>query len=123
MDVFISEKEPIKEKISDMATINFGKFKGQKWTDLDESYLQWLSTNLNSNDRQIAIAELESRKTAKKSAKTAGPPKELDMIIGFGKFRGRSWGELPNEYLTWVASNLQGEASRYAKIALEWKNK
>ncbi|MDF1881241.1 hypothetical protein JHD50_07990 [Sulfurimonas sp. MAG313] len=119
LDVFITEEEAKRQRISNMATINFGKYKGTKWTDLDDTYLLWLSKNLNSDDRQIAISELESRKqmsSQKKSIKQKA--KELEMIIGFGKFRGQKWGELPKDYLSWVVSNLQGEAKRLAEIAL-----
>jgi len=117
--VFITEKEPQKNRIANTATINFGKFKGTKWSDLEEHYLAWLTKNLNSDDRQTAIAELERRKSSsvqEKSKETS--TKELKMIIGFGKFRGRTWGELPKDYLLWVSSNLQGEAKRLAEIAL-----
>jgi len=119
MDVFISEEEPRRQKISNMATINFGKFKGQKWTDLDDDYLLWLTKNINSEDRQVAIAELEARKSSMKNpAKSNKPLKELEMIIGFGKYRGQTWGELPKDYLSWIASNLQGEAKRISEIIL-----
>lgn len=119
MDVFITEKEPQRNRIANTSTINFGKFKGTKWNELEDDYLRWLTKNLNSDDRQTAIAELERRKStpAKEKSKQASA-KELKMIIGFGKFRGRTWGELPKDYLLWVASNLQGEAKRLAEIAL-----
>ena len=114
MDVFITEKEPKRQCIADTAVIGFGKFKGTKWIDLENDYLRWLSQNINSDDRQTAIAELERRETrpVKKD------PKELKEKIGFGKYRGRTWGELPKDYLVWVVSNLQGEVKRYAEIAL-----
>ena len=117
MDVFITELQPQKQRIADSATISFGKFKGTKWTDLEEDYLRWLSSNINGDAKQTALAELKSRKT-KPSNKT---PKELKDKIGFGKYRGREWGELPKDYLSWVASNLQGEASRYAEVVLSYK--
>jgi len=114
MDVFIVEKAPQRKTIADTATINFGKFKGTKWIDLEDDYLRWLSQNINSDARQTALFEIDRRKKSpvKKAAK------ELTMKIGFGKYRGQEWGELPKDYLAWVASNLQGEAKRYAEIAL-----
>jgi len=118
LNVFITEEAQV-QKISDMATINFGKFKGTKWVDLEDDYLSWLSKNLNSDDRQIAIAELKSRKQMSTQAKAKKQKaKELDMIIGFGKFRGQTWGELPKDYLLWVASNLQGAAKHIAETVL-----
>ena len=124
MDVFITEHEAQKNRIANTATINFGKFKGTKWSDLENDYLLWLTKNLNSDDRQTAIAELERRKSVPSSTQEKETEtKELKMIIGFGKFRGRTWGELPKDYLVWVASNLQGEAKRLAQIALGNLNK
>ncbi len=35
MNVFITQKEPQMQRLADTATINFGKFKGAKWVDLD----------------------------------------------------------------------------------------
>jgi len=114
MDVFITEKEPRSQRIADTAVINFGKFKGTKWTDLEEDYLRWLSQNINSDDRIIAISELQRREKSPSKI----DPKELKEKIGFGKHRGQEWGELPKDYLIWVASSLQGEAKRYAEVAL-----
>jgi len=114
MNVFIVEKAPQRKAIANTATINYGKFKGTKWVDLEDDYLRWLSQNINSDDKQTALDEIQRRKKSpvKKDAK------ELKMKIGFGKYRGQEWGELPKDYLAWVASNLQGEAKRYAEIAL-----
>ncbi len=114
MDVFVVEKEPQRQAIASTATINFGKFKGTKWSDLEEDYLRWLSQNINSDDKNTALAEIQRRKKSPVNK----APKELKMKIGFGKYRGREWGELPKDYLSWVASNLQGEVKRYAEIAL-----
>ena len=120
MEVFIIEKEPQRKRIANTATINFGKFKGTKWSELEDDYLRWLTKNLNSDDRQTAISELDRRKSIPKKEKAKEvSAKELQMIIGFGKFRGRTWGELPKDYLLWVVSNLQGEAKRLAEIALD----
>jgi len=113
MDVFISEEEPRKQKISQTATINFGKFKGQKWTDLEDDYLVWLSKNLNSEDKQVAIAELESRKGAKV------PATKRKETIMFGKYKGEAWEELPTPYLQWVFQNLKGEAQDIASEILQ----
>ncbi len=109
MEVFITQKEPRQQKISQEATINFGKFKGQKWTELSDDYLTWLSQNINSEDKQIALAELDRRKETKTSQKRTD-------IISFGKHKGELWEELPTPYLQWVSQNLQGEAQ---KIALD----
>ena len=36
------------------------------------------------------------------------PPKAVDTLIGFGKYRGTSYSELPLEYLLWLKQNYQG---------------
>ena len=112
LDVFITEKEPQAQKIAQSATINFGKFKGQKWTDLSDDYLSWLSKNINSDDRQIALSELARRKEKK-------VPQKRKEIISFGKHRGELWEDLPTPYLQWVCQNLQGEAQNIASDVLQ----
>ena len=113
MEVFISEEEPRQQKIAQSATINFGKFKGQKWTDLEDDYLLWLSKNLNSQDRQVAITELASRKNSK------APVSKIKNIIMFGKHKGELWEELPTPYLQWVQANLKGESQSIAAAILQ----
>jgi uncharacterized protein (DUF3820 family) len=112
MDVFITEHEPKKSAISETATINFGKFKGQKWTDLEEDYLKWLSQNISSQDKQTALAELDRRKKKK------APEKRTETVM-FGKHKGELWDDLPTPYLQWVAQNLQGEAQKIAMDVLQ----
>lgn len=112
MDVFITEAEPQRQKISQNATINFGKFKGQKWEDLKDDYLVWLTQNLNSEDRQVAMNELASRK------KNKTPVKRVETVM-FGKYKGEVWDELPTPYLHWVAQNLKGEAQTIALDVLK----
>ena len=107
LDVFITQKEPRVQKVSQNATINFGKFKGQKWSDLDNDYLLWLSKNINSEDRQVALDELASRQQHQT------PPKRVETVM-FGKHKGELWNELPTPYLQWVAQNLKGEAQTIA---------
>lgn len=111
IEAFVVEHEPRRAKISSDATINFGKFKGQKWTELSEDYLLWLTQNIQSEDRQTALAELERRK--KKQL-----PKKRTDVIGFGKHKGELWEELPTPYLQWVAHNVNGEAQQIAAEVL-----
>ena len=112
MDVFITEQEPKKSEIAQSATINFGKFKGQKWTDLEEDYLKWLSQNISSQDKQTALAELDRRKKKKT------PQKRTETVM-FGKHKGELWDDLPTPYLQWVAQNLQGESQKIAMDVLQ----
>ncbi len=112
MNVFITEHEPKKSAISETATINFGKFKGQKWTDLEEDYLIWLSHNISSQDKQTALAELDRRKKKKT------PQKRTETVM-FGKHKGELWDDLPTPYLQWVAQNLQGKSQKIAMDVLQ----
>lgn len=112
MDVFITEAEPRRREVSDSAIINFGKFKGQKWTDLKEDYLLWVCQNINSQDKQIALAELDRRKKKK-------IPEIRTETVMFGKHKGELWSDLPTPYLKWVAQNLQGESQNIAMDVLQ----
>ena len=38
------------------------------------------------------------------SGSTLTSPREADEVIGFGKYKGQTWGEVPTEYLKWVQS-------------------
>ncbi len=115
MNVFITEKEPQRQRLADTATINFGKFKGTKWIDLDEHYLKWLSQNINSEAKQTALAEIQRRKKD-------DTPAKITKTINFGKHRGEVWDELPSPYLQWVCANLQGEAQDLALKVLKRRN-
>lgn len=117
IDVFLTEKAP-NVRIADSAVINFGKFKGTKWINLEDDYLLWLSKNINGDDRYTALSELQRRKNSPASKDA----KEFKQIIGFGKHRGKMWDELPKDYLLWISSNLQGKAKKYADIALSYKS-
>ena len=115
MDVFITEKEPQRRALADTATINFGKFKGTKWIDLEDDYLRWLSQNINSEDKQTALAEIQRRKKDDR-------PLKITKTINFGKHRGEVWDELPTPYLQWVCANLQGESQDLALKVLKRRN-
>ncbi|MCP6719723.1 MAG: hypothetical protein KJI72_00135 [Patescibacteria group bacterium] len=41
--------------------VNFGKHKGQRWTRIPISYLQWLANEVDSEKGEIAKAELKRR--------------------------------------------------------------
>ena len=46
---------------------------------------------------------------------TLKPPSEVDEVIGFGKYKGQTWGELPIEYLKWIQGSMQGYNAEVAK--------
>ncbi len=43
----------------------------------------------------------------------AVPVKVVDALIGFGKYRGTSYSELPVDYLLWLKQNYQGHERQY----------
>ena len=121
LDVFITQQAPLQHKPLNTATINFGKFKGTKWIDLEQDYLVWLSQNLQGDDKQTAINELERRVQSPKS-KQIPQPECLSERIGFGKYKGKAWEDLPDDYLQWVAGNLQGRAAQNAQMILQFRH-
>jgi uncharacterized protein (DUF3820 family) len=121
LDVFITLKQA-QNLYTNTSTINFGKFKGTKWSELDVDYLQWLSQNLQGNGRQTAIDELNRRKQQHTTSEKK-QPSCLHERIDFGKHKGKEWGTLPQEYLEWVAGNLQGYAASCAFDTLEYLRK
>lgn len=48
-------------------------------------------------------------------------PSEVNEMIGFGKYKGQSWGELPMEYLKWMQGSMQGYNAEIAKKIIVYK--
>ncbi len=121
LDAFITQELPVHTKPLNTGVINFGKFKGTKWIDLKEDYLTWLGQNLSGSDRQTAIDELQRRKQ-KSPEHIKELPSCLNERIGFGKYKGKLWNELPTEYLQWIAGNMSGINAQYASDILVHRN-
>jgi len=49
------------------------------------------------------------------NASTLKSPREADEVIGFGKYKGQTWGEVPTTYLKWVQGSMQGYTAEIAK--------
>ncbi len=49
------------------------------------------------------------------SATTLKKPREADEVIGFGKYKGQTWGDVPTTYLKWVQGSMQGYSAEIAK--------
>jgi len=49
------------------------------------------------------------------NASTLKAPREADEVIGFGKYKGQTWGEVPTTYLKWVQGSMQGYTAEIAK--------
>ena len=48
-------------------------------------------------------------------------PREADEIIGFGKYKGQKWGEVPTEYLKWVQGSMHGYNAEIAKKVMIYR--
>ncbi len=48
-------------------------------------------------------------------------PNEAEEIIGFGKYKGQKWGELPTEYLKWVQGTMHGYNAEIAKKVMIYR--
>ena len=65
----IDYKEEIKKqtsatflpKTTKEETINFGKHKGEKWSDIPINYLKWIAKNINDSNSQKAKKEIQKR--------------------------------------------------------------
>ena len=55
------------------------------------------------------------------SGSTLTPPREADEIIGFGKYKGQKWGEVPTEYLKWVQGSMHGYNAEIAKKVIIYR--
>lgn len=52
------------------------------------------------------------------SVRASAKPAARDIVIDFGKFKGRMLGSLPSAYLKWVSSNLRaGDTEEWARLA------
>lgn len=52
------------------------------------------------------------------SLRASAKPAARDIVIDFGKFKGRMLGSLPSAYLKWVSSNLRaGDTEEWARLA------
>ena len=66
----------------------------------------------------IDVSILEPKKIVDVFATNASPlktPREADEVIGFGKYKGQTWGDVPTTYLKWVQGSMQGYTAEIAK--------
>ena len=90
--------------------VYFGKYYGKRWEEIPESYLRYLVAS-NSKNREFAKTELMRR-----GGKSADAEAGIDGTIGFGKYKGRKWSELPIEYLRWLRDNFDTDHKDYVRI-------
>ena len=90
--------------------VYFGKYYGRRWEEIPESYLRYLLAS-SSKNRDFAKMELTRRGESSMDVEAG-----IDGTIGFGKYRGRKWSELPLEYLNWLRDNLDTTHKDYKRI-------
>ena len=89
--------------------VNFGKYKGLKWSNIPLNYLEWL---WNESENKFAYEEIKRRKNA---------PLDIENIaIGIGKYKGQKWINIPTDYLEWILTKFDDgdETYKFAKIVL-----
>ena len=89
--------------------IDFGKYKGDKWSNIPFNYLQWLYTQ---NENRFAYEEIKRRKDR---------PFDIENeIIKVGKYKDEKWIHLPTDYLEWILNQFEEkhEYHKYANIVL-----
>jgi len=96
--------------------IHFGKYRGKRWEELNDSYLAYLASSPKATqEREYATIELKRRRF------DAPPAKEqsrfdMDAKIGFGKYKGVKWIEIPISYLQWLQGSLDSSHKDYEMI-------
>lgn len=96
--------------------IHFGKHRGKRWEDLDDSYLAFLvSSPKATQEREYAAIELKRRRL-----NTPVDQKhnsfDSNAKIGFGKYKGVKWVEIPLSYLQWLHGSLNSSHRDYQTV-------
>ena len=76
------------------------------------SYLQQI---FKLSDIDVEIREPHAIVDVFAHKKVFKAPSEADEVIGFGKYKGQTWGELPIEYLKWMQGSMQGHSADTAR--------
>ena len=72
----------------------------------------------------IDVTILEPKKIIDIFADTSSKlkaPRESDEVIGFGKYKGQTWGDVPMTYLKWVQGSMQGYSAEIARKVIVYK--
>jgi len=92
--------------------VNFGKYKGWKWSNVPLNYLQWI---YEQNENKFADEEIKRRKNI---------PINIDNeIIQMGMHKGQKWIDVPLDYLEWLLTQFdeKHDYHKYANLALNQK--
>ena len=96
--------------------IHFGKHRGKKWEELGDSYLAYLASSPKATaQREYATTELKRRRYNAPVAK--GQSRfDTNAKIGFGKYKGVKWIEIPLSYLQWLHGSLDSSHRDYEMV-------
>ena len=103
-------------------SVTFGRYRGEKWCQLPNRYLEWVKTNMQGPHRQLALKELNYRKAMGKHigyrerARGADLPPKVTIP---GIYQGRSWSDVPEDYLEKITQLFDDEQRWYAQVELE----
>ena len=106
----VNFKKYIEEKFSiTKMIVNFGTHKGNRWSNVPFSYLEWIYTQ---NKNKFAYEEMKRRKNT--------PLYIENETIQIGEHKGKKWIDVPTDYLQWILSTFENEDTNYkfAKIIL-----
>jgi exodeoxyribonuclease X len=79
--------------------VGFGQHRGQKWAAVPYRFLQWVRDNMETPDPDVLFTVQHYLANYQ--------PKLLD-VVGFGKYRGAPWANVPSDYLAWLNRNNDG---------------
>jgi uncharacterized protein (DUF3820 family) len=82
--------------------VDFGKYKGLRWSNIPLNYLEWL---WNVNENKFAYGEIKRRKNALLDIE--------NIAIGIGKYKGQKWINVPTDYLEWILTKFDDEHETY----------
>lgn len=99
--------------------VYFGTYYGKRWEELPSSYLEWILATTEEQNKYWNLAYAESKRREDGGTVSFDLTKE----ITFGKYKNTPWVDLPNDYLTWIATSLDSnkENKLLAQATLQYK--
>jgi uncharacterized protein (DUF3820 family) len=94
--------------------VGFGKYKGRIWEDIPEHYLYWLIDTYSDTKAELAYHELKRR-----GIEFFEEVPIEDKIVEFGKYKGFTYKDVPQDYLVWLIRNYDDKKSQLASAELK----
>ncbi|XP_024516766.1 pentatricopeptide repeat-containing protein ELI1, chloroplastic-like [Selaginella moellendorffii] len=85
--------------------VPFGKHKGKSLIDVEEKYLKWMAQAFPPTSKWAKLAKL----ALDHHRQTSSSNKLGDVVLQFGKHKGKALKEVPKSYLSWMAIKMAGE--------------